>query len=214
MHTNQQIATRTGITLGQGLVPSPMLVIRELTKTSSEARSHTLYFRSRGLSGPGCGKDNPQILAEVQPIQEALLEEMHGAEFFISMIPLRDLHGERTSAPDIPSEQRVPQLRSAFEPLRQALTARDLGFDCIDIDVSVNTGRGLYGAARRRSVELQVIGRKANDEPKVIDVKKLWPGVAFSLDHDSPHIRDIFNWYSGAEHGLIMLQVTRPRLSC
>jgi hypothetical protein len=194
MHTNQQIATRTGITLGQGLVPSPMLVIRELTKTSSEARSHTLYFRSRGLSGPGCGKDNPQILAEVQPIQ--------------------DLHGERTSAPDIPSEQRVPQLRSAFEPLRQALAARDLGFDCIDIDVSVNTGRGLYGAARRRSVELQVIGRKANDEPKVIDVKKLWPGVAFSLDHDSPHIRDIFNWYSGAEHGLIMLQVTRPRLSC
>lgn len=213
MHTTQQLATRTGIAPQEGLVPSPMFLVRELTDTSEEANKHVLYFETKGVTGPGFGNDNPQILARAQPIHAALLEEMRGMVFFMSMIPLADLHGERKVAPVIPRELRIPLFRAAFEPLRQALVAKDLGFDRIDMEISVDTGGVRYGVLKRPTLVLSVIGRNSYEEPVRINVEKFWPGVSMSLDLESPDIRSILDWYCGAQHGCIILKVTRPRLT-
>lgn len=194
-------------------MPSPMFLVRELTDTSEEANRHVLYFETKGVTGPGFGNDNPQILAKSQPIHAALLEEMRGIEFFMSMIPLADLHGERKAAPAIPSELRIPRFRAAFEPLRQALVAKDLGFDRIDMEISVDTGGVRYGVVKPPTMRLSVIGRKSNAEPERINVERVWPGVSFRLDRESPDIRSILDWYSGAQHGCIILEVKRPLLT-
>ena len=190
---------------------SPMSIVR--AHWTPESKSHTVYFRPDGVSGPGFGDDNPTILAELAPLLDVISISMEGTDFFISMIPEANYSFGRANIPDT---IEVPAFGQAFAPIVSVLVDHQVQNDC-DIEISVRTGKGgHFSDPTSPSLALSVYERMPAEFGRY-ERRRLFLPV--SLDANSNECKSILDWYAGAAHGMVMWKwkrqtgVSEPQIS-
>lgn len=187
------------------IAASPMALVRRFTGNDEAARGAYIYFEQHEVRGPGFGQDIPALLAALDDVRQALVRQMAGMEFFISMIPEHYLHRTSTPVPDI---DEVPDFGKAFKAIGNLLDASpDIKNQC-DVQIEVNTGRQFCGSPKTPYFRLSVIERIPaasgfGTEARVIDCNTLAGGRAISFDPSSDDAKAILRWYAGAANGLI-----------
>lgn len=190
------------------IAPSPMALVRRFTASSEEAREAYVYFDQNKARGPGYGRDNPELLHALDVVRQALVQQMPGMEFFISMIPEYYLHSENEHRTAVPETQEVPRFGLALKAIEQLLnTHPDVKHPC-DVRIDVDTGREFCGSPKLPRFSLSIIERiprqsGSGTEANPLNCSLLANGNAVTFDSQGEDAKAILRWYAGAAHGMI-----------
>lgn len=190
------------------IAPSPMAQVRRFTASNEEAREAHIYFERNEVRGPGFGWDNQELLHALDEVRQALVRQMPGMDFFISMIPEHYLHSENAHRTAVPDTQEVPRFGLAFKAIGQLLDSNpDVKHPC-DVRIEVVTGREFCGSPKLPRFSLSIIERIPNTSgfgttANPVNCATLANGKAVAFDSQGEDAKAILRWYAGAAGGLI-----------
>lgn len=190
------------------IAPSPMALVRRFTESNEEARETLIYFERNEVRGSGFGRDNPELLHALDEVRQAMVRQMPGMDFFISMIPEHYLHSENEHRTAVPETQEVPRFGLAFKAIGQLLDNHpDVKHPC-DVRIEVITGREFCGSPKLPRFSLSIIERIPNTSgfgttANPLNCATLANGKAVTFDSQGEDAKAILRWYAGAAHGLI-----------